>query len=43
LPEPSETPRAQRNPWVRTFWIVFAIIVGVIVLSWLAMQTLTPS
>ena len=37
-----DTPPQARNPWVRVFWIVFGIAVGVIVLTMLAMQTLGP-
>jgi hypothetical protein len=40
LPDP---PQESKNPWVRVFWIVFGLAVGLIVLSYLAIQTLGPS
>jgi hypothetical protein len=45
LPDTSESPetaRPPRSPWVRTFWIVLAIVVGLIVVSVLVLQTLGP-
>jgi hypothetical protein len=39
----TERTRRGGNPYVRTFWIVVAIIVTLLVLMTLAMNTLTAS